>query len=240
MAMKIPDSMERQYAQVLRTLGDAQVSFAVGGAWAVNHYLRLGRYSPDLDLMLEPTSLGPALEALTSIGGELIDTGVMQARVALPVGEVDLIHHFAQGEYAVEPAFLQHSVPARLFNTATLVTAPDDLIWTKVFIASRYRFDGADVVRLMRATHDCLNWRRLQELLAPFPQLLMAYLNLYAFVYPDCRNTIPDWLWKDLYANLQTPVEPTEPKICRGPLLDSHHFAFDLIAKGFMDVREAA
>lgn len=240
MAMNISESTERQYALVLRTLSDLKVPLAVGGAWAVNYYTRLGRSSLDLDLMLDPLRVDQALGALTSLGGKLIDTDVMQARVAMPIGEVDLVHHFAQGEYAVDSAFIQRGVPARLFDTATLITAPDDLIWTKVFIASRYRFDGADVVHLLRATHDRLNWKRLQGLLAPFPPLLMAYLNLYAFVYPDCRNTIPDWLWNDLFANLQTPVEPTEPKICRGPLLDSHHFEFDLVAKGFMDVREAA
>lgn len=240
MAMKISDALERTYAQVLRKLGDAKVPYVVGGAWAMEHYTPLDRPSPDLDLMIGPAELQKAIAAVVGMGGKLIDNGAMLARLQVPGGEVDLVHHIAQGEYPVDQRWVQRGVPARLFGEATLVAAPEYLIWSKAFIAARHRFDGADIMHLLRATHQHFDWKELQSLLAPYPELLAAYLNLFAFVYPDLRSSVPDWLWESTWTSFRTPVEPSEPKITRGPLIDSHSFEFDIVAKGFLDSRHAA
>ena len=236
--MIVSEPTKQIYQLALRALRVARVRFVVGGAWAVEHYVPLGRATLDLDLMIEPSMTDPAIQALVQHGGRLIGRDIMQVRIDVSGAEIDLVHHIAQGEYAIDATWWQHAVPARLFDVATLVASPADLIWSKVFIASRHRFDGADIVHLIRGAHQTIDWGRLAQHLRPYPQLLLAYLNLFEFCYPGERNAIPDWLWDSLLPELQSSELPGGPRVCRGPLLDSTSFIFDGIARGYQDVRQ--
>ncbi len=236
--MIVSEPTKRAYQLALRALTVDRIRFVVGGAWAIEHYVALGRATLDLDLMIEPRMTDPAVQALTQHGGSVLGHDTMQVRMDLNGAEIDLVHHIAQGEYAVDATWWQHGVPARLFDVATLVASPADLIWSKVFIASRHRFDGADIVHLIRGASQTIDWRRLAQHLRPYPELLLAYLNLFEFCYPGERDAIPSWLWNDLLRRLQAPEAPGGPKICRGTLLDSTSFIFDGIARGYQDVRQ--
>jgi hypothetical protein len=237
MTVALSDSLKRGYASVLRGLKAARVPFVVGGAWGVEHYVSLGRASWDLDLMLDPADVDRALSALAAAGARVHESDAVQVRVRFANVDVDLVHHFAQGLHAVDRDWPRRGVPGHLFGVATLIAAPADLIWTKVFVAARHRFDGADVAHLIRATHETLDWLHLRAALAPYPQLLLAHLNLFSFCYPDERDAIPPWLWDALLANLESPGEPGLPRVCQGTLLDRTSFEFDLIAKGYLDAR---
>jgi hypothetical protein len=229
------DPFRREYRQALRTLASVHVPFVIGGAWAVEHYARLGRATLDLDLMIAPMDVDRAQTALLSSGARILEEDEAQVRIALADGEIDLVHHIAQGEYEVGPDWRQHAVPTRLLGLASLVAAPEELVWSKVFVAARHRFDGADVVHLLQATGRTFDWQRLQSHLADYPELLLGFLTLFAFCYPSKRDLVPRWLWDELIARYQTPAVSNVPPECRGTLLDSHSFEFDLLAKGFAD-----
>lgn len=238
MAFAPNDTVKRGYALALRRLTAVQVPYVVGGAWGVEHYVPLGRATQDLDVMLDPRDVDRALATLAEAGAKVLDRDLIQVRVRLVSAEIDLVHHFAQGAYAVDRHWHRRGVPGQPFGVATLVAAPADLIWTKVFIAARHRFDGADVVHLIRATRQLLDWKHLRAVLAPYPRLLLAYLNLFGFCYPDDRDAVPGWLWDDLQADLELPDESGLPHVCRGTLLDHTSFTFDLAAKGLEDARQ--
>lgn len=238
MVMVVNEQLKQDYQRALHSLIAAKVPFAVGGAWAIEHFVPLGRATLDLDLMLEPEKVDRAVQSLCQQGAHLLGRDTFQVRLALAGAEVDLVHHFAQGEYAVDASWHQHAEPGYLFDVATLIASPADLIWSKVFIASRHRFDGSDVVHLMRGTHRTLDWKRLAAHLEPYPELLLAYLNLFEFCYPGERGAIPDWLWNDLLGVLLRPEAAVGQRICRGPLLDSTSFICDGIAQGYLDVRQ--
>jgi hypothetical protein len=238
MVMVVSEPDKREYQLALQSLKSAQVPFVVGGAWAVEHHVCLGRATLDLDLMLEPSTVDRAVQTLSQYDARLLGRDILQVRLDLNGVEVDLVHHIAQGEYPVDASWHQHALPGYVFDVATSIAAPEDLIWSKVFVASRHRFDGADVVHLILGTHRTLDWKRLAAHLKSYPELLLAYLNLFEFCYPGERSAIPDWLWNDLLASIQVPEMAGGPKICRGPLLDSTSFIFDGIAKGYQDVRQ--
>jgi hypothetical protein len=229
----------REYRQVLRALGAAGVHVVVGGAWAVEHYVALGRATSDLDVMICPGELPCAVAVLADRGGRVIGRDQTQTRVAVGDGEIDFVHHLAQGEYEVGPEWLSHARPARLFGIASLVAAPEEIVWSKLFVAARHRFDGADIVHLLRATGKSFDWTRLERYCAPYPELLLAFLTLFAFCYPSERRLIPRRLWDVLLPAYLAPAEAGAPTVCRGTLLDRHSFEFDLQAKGFEDARHA-
>lgn len=238
MAMIVSEATKREYELALRALNAAHLRFVVGGAWAVEHYVTLGRATLDLDLMVEPSMVDHAVQVLSQHGAMLLGRDTMQVRMDLNGVEVDLVHHIAQGEYAVDLSWWQNAVPGHLFDVETLIASPADLIWSKVFIASRHRFDGADIVHLIRGARQTIDWKRLAQHLRPYPELLLAYLNLFEFCYPGERDAVPDWLWNDLLSAVLAPEIPGGQKICRGPLLDSTSFIFDGIARGYQDVRQ--
>lgn len=238
MAMIVGEPNKREYQWALRALMAARVPFVVGGAWAVEHYVPLGRATLDLDLMIEPLAIDRGVQALCQHGARLLGRDMMQSRLSLDGAEIDLVHHFAQGEYVVDGSWRQNGLPGYIFDVATLFAAPADLIWSKVFVASRHRFDGPDIVHLIRSAHQAIDWKRLQARLNPFPELLLAYLNLFEFCYPGERSAVPEWLWNDLFATLDIPEKPSGPPICRGPLLDSTSFIFDEVAKGYQYPRQ--
>lgn len=239
MAMVVNETVKREYQLALRALAASKVPFVVGGAWAVDHYTPLARLTFDLDLMIEPSQLDAAIQALSQHGARWLARDVLQVRMALGGAEIDLVHHLVQGECAVDRTWYQHALPGYVFDVATVFAAPAELIWSKAFIASRHRFDGADIVHLIRATRRTLDWQRLYRRLKPYPELLLAYLNLFEFCYPGEREVIPAWLWKALFADLQAAPAPTGPKICRGRLIDSTSFVFDIVAKGYRDVQQS-
>jgi hypothetical protein len=239
MTFALNNTLKRSYASGLLRLTAAQIPFVVGGAWAVQHYVPLGRGTRDLDVMLDPSDVARALVALDDVDAKVLERDATQVRARLVGVEIDLVHHFAQGAQAIDREWHRRGVPGQLFGVATLIASPADLIWTKVFVAARHRFDGADVVHLIRATHQTLDWTHLHTALASYPELLLAYLNLFGFCYPDERDAVPDWLWDDLLANRETPVMPGMPLVCRGTLLDRTSFEFDLQAKGFLDARRS-
>jgi hypothetical protein len=229
--------VRREYRLAMRALSAAQVPVVVGGAWALEHYARLGRTTIDLDVMIMASNVDRAVATLLDIGGRIVERDQVQVRVAVGDGEIDLIHHLAQGKYEVGPDWLRHAVPARLFAVATLVAAPEEMIWSKLFVAARYRFDGADVLHLLRATGQSLDWPRLRAYCADCPELLLGFLLLFVFCYPSEHELIPRWLWDTLLPTFLAPPAPGGPEVCRGTLLDRHSFEFDLLAKGFDDAR---
>jgi hypothetical protein len=232
------DPFRREYRQALRTFASARVPIVIGGAWAVEHYARLGRATLDLDLMVPPDDVERAQAALVDSGARVLAEDRDQVRIGLADGEIDLVHHIAQGEYAVGAVWQQHAVPSRLLGIASLVAAPEELVWSKVFVAARHRFDGADVVHLLQATGRTFDWSRLQSYLADYPELLLGFLTLFAFAYPSKRDLVPRCLWDELIARYRAPTAANVAPVCRGMLLDSHSFEFDLLAKGFADARQ--
>jgi hypothetical protein len=102
------------------------------------------------------------------------------------------------------------------------VAAPADLIWSKAFIAARQRFDGADIVHLLRAAAEHLDWEHLLAAFRPYPELLLAYLNLFQYCYPTAASALPNDVGCALRARSRRP-EPDDPSHpFRGPLLDRH------------------
>ncbi|MBX6772033.1 MAG: hypothetical protein IRY83_09940 [Chloroflexi bacterium] len=235
MAVPSDETAFPAYALAMRLLEADRIPFVVGGAWAVRQFAPPGRMTLDLDLMVEPPVLERALQTLTDAGGCLLGHDRIEVRLGFRGMEIDLVHHIAHGEYAVDASWRTKALPASLFGTPTSVAPPGLLIWSKLFIAARHRFDGADILHLIHADRQLIDWHDLLERLRPYPELLLAYLHLFDFCYPGDRDRIPSWLWEALHSMTAVPRPSVGPRICRGPLLDSASFAFDGLARGYQD-----
>jgi hypothetical protein len=109
--------------------------------------------------------------------------------------------------------------------------APEELIWAKIYVQNRERFDGADVNHVILKSGKNLDWKRLMSHMEQHWHLLLAQLIIFQFVYPaDFHEIIPRWLFEELMKRAHEQYDlpsPTE-KVCRGPIIDQTQYSTDI------------
>jgi hypothetical protein len=103
----------------------------------------------------------------------------------------------------------------------------------------RERFDGADVVHLIRTCGPVLDWHRLLRRFGPHWRVLFSHLMLFGFVYPAERQTVPSWVVDELTGCLrQEGEEPaTQERVCYGTLLSREQYLVDIGIWAYEDAR---
>jgi hypothetical protein len=116
------------------------------------------------------------------------------------------------------------------------VLAPEELIASKLFVARRERFDGADIAHILYATSASLDWNRLLTLVGEHWQLLLWSLVFFSYVYPAHVNLVPAEVWQELLKRFQKTVENSNSGApFRGSLIDQFLFAIDVREWGMKD-----
>ena len=69
----------------------------------------------------------------------------------------------------------------------------------------RERFDGADVLHLLRDCAEHLDWERILRRFGPHWRVLFAHLVLFGFVFPGDRDRVPSEITRRLIARYQGP-----------------------------------
>jgi hypothetical protein len=109
------------------------------------------------------------------------------------------------------------------------VLAAEELIASKLFIARRERFDGADIAHVIYGPRGRIDWQRVLSLAGEHWEILLWALVLYRYVYPAQTQYVPAELWGDLLSRFQNAVAHPNPAAkFRGSLVDDKQFAIDV------------
>jgi hypothetical protein len=113
------------------------------------------------------------------------------------------------------------------------------MVWSKAFIMERERFDGADVLHLLRACADRMDWGRLVARFGPHWRVLLSHLLLFGYVYAGERDRIPATVMARLLRRLEHETASPAPdrKICRGTILSRAQYLVDVECWGYRDAR---
>jgi hypothetical protein len=231
---------ETFYRDVLAALNAAEAPYLVGGAYGLEHYTGILRDTKDLDLFLRRSDLPEVLPVLDAIG--------CRTEVAFPHWLakahrddmlVDLIYNSGNGVAIVDDEWFRHAQSGSLLGLPVRVCPAEEILWSKAFIQERERFDGGDVVHLIRAEAGKLSWSRLLARFGEHWPVLLSHLILFDFIYPGSRDLIPSEVMDDLLARLQKlRQEPAvDPRVCRGPLLSRAQYLVDVEEWGLQDAR---
>ena len=229
------------YSHALDVLEAHNARFLVGGAYALAHYTGIHRHTKDLDVFVHPGDVPRLLELLAGSGCET-DVTFPHWLAKARCGEhyVDLIFGSGNGVATVADEWFEQAVGGMALDRPVKLVPAEEMIWSKAFIQERERFDGADVMHLIRALGPQLSWQRLLQRFGDRHwRVLFTHLVMFGFVYPSERDKIPDWVIRELMDHLADEMlaQPGADPLCRGPLLSRQQYLVDLQQWGYADAR---
>jgi len=225
-----PSEQIELFRDVLLSLESSGILYAVSGAIALRQHTGICRFTKDLDLFVTSRNCEAAIHFLRHAGMqcEVIDP-VWLAKVRRDGFFVDLISGMSNGLVAVEDSWIERSQPAVVHGVVTRVLAPEELLCSKLFVARRERFDGADIAHILYGTYGRFNWKREMELVGEHWELLLWALVLFRYVYPAQSHYVPANIWHELLVRFQHGVWAPDPRAeFRGSLVDDNMFAIDV------------
>ena len=154
---------------------------------------------------------------------------------------VDVIFSSGNGVAAVDDDWFRYSVEATVFDHPVRLIPAEEMIWSKAFVMERERFDGADVLHILRASAERIDWPRLLARFGDYWRVLLAHLVLFGFVYPSERHRVPPGVMAELTTRLQRELgkSDSEERLCRGTILSRAQYLVDVERWAYADPRLA-
>jgi hypothetical protein len=228
------------FREVLTALNECNVGYAVTGAFALQRHTGIWHPTKDMDISLPQPSVPQALECLKRVGYrcEITDAAWL-AKAFRADFFVDLITGMSNGVISVDEQWIERAHPALIVGVPTRVLAPEELLASKLFVARRERFDGADIAHILYATSASLDWDRLLTIIGAHWQLLLWSLVFFSYVYPAHVSMVPEQVWHELIGRFEkTIATPNSAAPFRGSLIDQFLFAIDVREWGMKDQLE--
>lgn len=227
------------YRDVLEHLAEASVPFLLGGSYAFEVYTDLGGRTKDLDIFMKAGDVKRAVEMLRGKG---YDAGVHSPHWIAKVRDddqvVDIIYNSGNGLCPVDDAWFKHARPAEVLGQQVRLMPVEEMIWQKAFIQERERYDGADVMHLLRVHGRTLDWERLLERFGANWPVLLAHLVLYDYIYPSERERVPTSVLEELLRRLAPEIRHSlDERVCNGTILSRAQYLPDVEVQGFVDGR---
>lgn len=188
----IPEGEREIYREALQAINGTGIPYVLSGLYAVHAYTGVYRETKDLDLLVTPDVVVPVAETLKAVGFrvELTEEHWLAQGFKGDV-QVDFIFGMANGIAFIDDAWYRHSRPGILAGEQVRMAPPEELIWHRLFIGERHRFDMADVSHLILHRGPELAWDRLLERVGADWRLLVSQVHFFDFTYPEHRGRIP-------------------------------------------------
>jgi hypothetical protein len=225
-----PEEQVGLFRDVLEVLESRRVPYAVSGAFALRQHTGICRQTKDLDLFVTAQNCPAALECLRQEGMECdVTDPVWLAKARRGEYFVDLITGMSNGLILVEESWIERARAAVVYGVTTRVLAPEELVASKIFVARRERFDGADIAHVIYGTSGSFDWRREMELVGEHWEMLLWSLLLFRYVYPGQSHYVPAEIWCELLRRFEAEIRQPNPEArFRGSLVDDNMFAIDV------------
>jgi hypothetical protein len=226
------------YGEALSLLERAGIPFLIGGAFAFSRYSKINRMTKDLDVFMMEHDVLRALSLFARSGYETeLPYPHWLGKVHARDHVMDVIFSSGNGVARVDDLWFAHAVVDSVLGRPMRLCPAEEMIWSKAFVQERERFDGADVMHLLRELGSSLDWPRLLHRFGAHWRVLFGHLVLFGFVYPDRREQIPAWVMTDLTNRLLGERSLPDERVCNGTLLSREQYLVDLELFGYRDAR---
>jgi hypothetical protein len=226
------DDAKPFYTEVLTILNEHDLKYMLGGGFAMYHYTGIDRDTKDLDIFCKAGEYPKILKLMADKGyqTELTDVRWL-AKIFNGVHYIDIIFDTVNNICKVDQTWYDHASDGEYNGVAVKFMPAEELVWCKLYVQNRERYDGADINHLLLKQGETLDWKRILFRMDQHWHLLLAQLLIFQFVYPaDYHQIIPKWLFDELVekATEQYDIPASIEKVCRGPVIDQTQYEVDI------------
>jgi hypothetical protein len=198
----------------------------------------MDRQTKDLDIFVRPEDVHRALGFFRARGyGVDLPFPHWLGKVCDGPAHIDLIFSSGNAVARVDDGWFEHARDNTVLGVPVKLCPPEEMLWSKAFVQERNRFDGADVLHLLRRFGEALDWPRLVERFGPHWRVLLSHLVLFGFVYPDQRHRIPRWVTDQLLQRFAEERSEAASRVCFGTLLSREQYLRDVRTGRYRDAR---
>ena len=227
------------YRDSLRLLAESEIPFLLSGTYALSCFTGIVRPTKDLDVFCKPSDAPKILAFFKSHGYRIeVEDERWIGKVWQDENFFDVIFNISSASIPITDEWFDDRYRVEVYGTAVRITPPTQFLLSKLFLQTRYRYDGADIVHTILRKADEIDWRWLMNAVELYWEVLLINLLNFRFVYPTERDLVPRWLFDELLERLKAQEEmpPAGVKICRGRLLSPTDYVIDVSEWGFADV----
>lgn len=234
-----PAEAEAFYTESLKLLKESGIPFLLSGTFAVAAFTGITRPTKDIDVFCKAGDYPKILAYFQERGYR---TDVEDERWIAKVWQekhfFDVIFNMSNATVPVTDDWFLGEDTVEVYGVECKITPPTELIWSKMFIQDRYRYDGADIAHVILKKADAIDWPRLLRNMEPYWEVLLTHLLNFRFIYPTERDNVPRWLMEELTGRLQAQVSlpAARVKVCRGRLFSPRDYVTAITDWGFADV----
>jgi hypothetical protein len=227
------------YCESLGLLNQSGVPYLLSGTYALACFTGIVRPTKDLDVFCKPSDAPRILSFFKSKGYEIeVEDERWIGKVWRGDNFLDVIYNISSASIPITDEWFAEKWEVEVYGQRVRVTPPTQFILSKLFLQTRYRYDGADVAHVILRKHADIDWRWLLSSLELYWEVLLINILTFRFIYPTERELVPRWLFDELIERVkaQADLPPSGVRICRGRLLSPTDFVVDVSEWGFADV----
>jgi len=223
---------EAFYQKAIDLLNESGAQFMLGGGFAMSQYTGIYRDTKDLDVFCKATEYPKILKYFQEKGFEtqLYDVRWL-AKIFHGKYFIDVIWDTVNNICRVDDSWYENASTGTFVEREVKFIPAEELIFCKIYVQNRERFDGADVNHIILRYGKKLDWKRILHHLDPHWHLLLSTILMFQFCYPsDYQDIIPKWLFDELMERAKAQYDIPAPweKVCRGPIVDQTQYAIDI------------
>src|SRR5262249_25014614 len=149
-SMPVPPKAEQFYAESLKLLKKSGIPFMVAGTYAVGSYTGIRRPTKDIDIFCRAGDYPRVIRYFNGLGykTEILDERWI-AKIRKSGFVFDVIFNSRTAATPITDAWFAEKHTAEIYGVEVQLIAPTELVWSKIFVQNRERYDGADIAHVI-------------------------------------------------------------------------------------------
>lgn len=238
-ALPASPTAEAFYVDSLKLLKRSRIPFMIAGTYAVSAYTGITRPTKDIDVFCRAGDFPRIMKLFQEKGYEIeIADPRWLAKVKKGKHFFDVIFNSKTAATPIGDHWFHETHTAHIHGIKVQIVAPTELVWSKVFIQDRTRYDGADIAHLILKQSAAIDWKRLLSYMEHYWEVLLIHLLNFRFIYPTERQCVPDWLFDELMDRVKNQAQMPKPQrsVCRGRIFSPDDYLVDIAEWGYGDI----
>lgn len=204
--MQQPDEQWSVYLSVIREARARGIEHAIGGGLAVATYTTHRQQTKDIDLYILPENREAMIDVVTRCGlADLYDRDPYDRKWIYRSYRddtiVDIMWSMPNQRAQVDQVWLSRARDKDFFGERIRVLPPEELIWAKLYVLQRDRCDWPDILNIIYATSDQMDWDHLLNRVGEDVPLLDALLTIFRWLCPERAIQLPSRGWEKVHAH---------------------------------------